>query len=171
MKNILPILSLPYTDVVLAVIIVVIALSVFFTVFFLRKGRIAKKMQKIMFKLFGTPSYSENFSFEEAKNWIKSRSELIEDGYKAAILNFVAGSKPSIDIFVNGAGFNEKQVKNFFKTQKYLVVAILNDAYSHDDNRYIKDSVLVKYTKLDDVLVQLLKKGNGILVVKGNEYK
>ena len=165
------ILSLHYTDIVIAVTLAVLVLCVVFAAFFFHKRGIEKKIQKILFKLFKTPSYRENFSFEEAKDWITTRSGMINGGYKAVLFNFTMNSKPCIDFIINGANFSERAVQKFFKRKKYIAVAIVDEAYAKDVQNYIKDSTLIEYSELDNTLLQILKKGNSILVVEGNEYK
>ena len=95
---------------------------------------------------FGEPMCTTTFTFNEAKEWIKSRETALSNGSKAVIAK--ANSKT-----LKGLG----KEMNIDGVDNYLVMAIINQ--SND----IQDSILIKYECLDQDLENSLAKGNGIL--------
>ncbi len=101
---------------------------------------------------FGEPLTAENFTFSEAKQWIKSRKEYIKDNCKAIIL------KANTKTLQNLGNQFEIEVKE----DNFLVIAIMDTASSKQ-----VDSLLIKYNKLDAELEAVLEKGDGVLVIGG----
>ena len=104
---------------------------------------------EILRNTFGEPMCTTKFSLNEAKEWIKARQNLLDEGSKAIVLKA-----------------NSQTMKNLGKTinldgvENYLIIAVVSKAND------IQNSVLIKYEKLDDELEKLLEKGNGTLVVE-----
>ncbi|MCM1228377.1 MAG: hypothetical protein NC320_13320 [Clostridium sp.] len=110
------------------------------------------KNENVLISAFGEPLYSEKFTLQQTKEWLKKREGLIKSGCKALVLKA-----------------NEELLKSIGKNldigsdvDNFLVIAVINTV-----SKEIEDSVLVKYDSLEDDLENLLSKGNGTLVVGG----
>ena len=112
-----------------------------------------KKLEyaKILENCFGEPMYTNNFSLAEARDWIKSRKEKLENGAKAVILK---ANSETLQNIGKDLDIGEGPDKN-------IVIAIINET-----TKEIEDSVLIRYEVLDDELDAILEKGKGILVVE-----
>ena len=106
---------------------------------------------KILENCFGSPMYASTFSISEVKDWLKNREDLINNGSKAVILKANAQTLKNIG----------KDLDIGDGAEKNLIIAITDEV-----NKAVKDSVLVKYDKLDEKLESALNAGNGILVVE-----
>ena len=107
---------------------------------------------KILENCFGEPMYTNCFSMEEVKEWIKGREDKLKAGAKAVILK---ANKNTLQKIGKDLDIGEGLDKN-------IVIAVVDES-----NKSIEDSILVKYEKLDDVLENALAKGDGVLVVEG----
>lgn len=107
---------------------------------------------KILESCFGEPMYTNSFSMEEVKEWIKGREDKLKAGAKAVVLkankNTLKEIGKTLDI---GEGLD-----------KNIIIAIVDES-----NQSIEESILIKYERLDDILENALAKGDGVLVVEG----
>lgn len=108
------------------------------------------KSENVLVQCFGEPTYSNKFTLNQVREWLKTRSELISRGCKALVLKANRETLKTID----------KDVNIGSDVDNYIVIAIINQT-----SRSIEDSVLVKYESLENSLEELLAKGNGTLVI------
>lgn len=99
---------------------------------------------------FGEVSTVTTFTFDEAMDWITQYDNLMQNDHKAAIFKVNNQTLKMV---------NRKFNINF-GVKKYLVVAIIK---KQDKN--IRESLLVKYDKLDARLESELAPGKGFLVI------
>lgn len=107
---------------------------------------------KILESCFGEPMYTNCFSMEEVKEWLKGREDKLKAGAKAVILK---ANKNTLQKIGKDLDIGENSDKN-------IIIAIVDES-----NQSIEDSILIKYEKLDDALENALAKGDGVLVVEG----
>lgn len=108
--------------------------------------------EQVLRNCFGDPILADEFTFQQAKQWLLTRKSLIESGQKGIILKATPEALQTL-----GDQFELKM-----STENYIVLAIVN-MQSHE----ITESVLIKYNSLDDELEQNLAAGNGTLVIGG----
>ncbi len=107
--------------------------------------------EKILEQCFGEPMYTNTFSLNEVRDWIKTRESLLLNGAKAIVLKANAETLRRIG--------KDLDIGNNLKNN--IVIAIVDEA-----SKNISDSVLVKYETLDAKLEEALSNGNGVLVVE-----
>lgn len=117
-----------------------------------RKESKLERRRRILYNCFGEPMYAGTFSLREARDWINARREQIEEGCRAVICK------------VNNDNLKmlHQELEIDLDAEKYLVVAIVGD----EDKDSVRDSLLVRYEKLDSQLENALRKGSGVLVVE-----
>ncbi len=106
---------------------------------------------KILQKCFGAPMYASTFSMAEVRDWLKSRESVIKTGAKGLVIKVNPKTLTKI-----GQNINLDAISG-----NNLLIAVIDTATND-----IKDSVLIKYDKLDDKLESLLQTGDGVLVVE-----
>ena len=109
--------------------------------------------EKVLTHCFGEITYVKTFSLSEARDWIKARKNMLEDGGKASVIKV---TNKNLSMLVNEL----KEFKlNFDTGDKYLVLVVVKD----DE---IKDSSLIKYENLNVNLEDALG-SDGNFVVEG----
>ena len=100
---------------------------------------------------FGTPVYTNLFTINDVRDWIKTNEKILGDEAKAIIMR----ARPDIlKVFESRLDFSNG-------IENTLVLAIVNGS-----EKKIKASLLVKYDKLDEILDAALAKGDGVMVVE-----
>ena len=108
--------------------------------------------EEVLKTCFGNPIFVDNFSFQETKKWLLDRKDKLENGHKGIVMKATPEALRSF-----GSKYEIKM-----SAENYLIIAVLNTA-----TKEISDSVLIKYSMLDQNLEQSLAKGNGTLVIGG----
>ena len=98
---------------------------------------------------FGEPMSATTFTLSEVKEWICARKDQLVNDAKAAVVRVDENTMKSLGKDIDTRGM-----------ENYIVLVIMTG------DKQIKDSLLIKYEKLDHELEIALDKGNGILVVK-----
>ena len=122
-----------------------------YKLFIMKKETKEERVRKFLEHCFGEAAYAGSFSLSEARDWIKARKTLMEEGAKALVAKARNDTLKMLGRELNLA----------LDAGNYLVIAIVSDA-----EKKIKDSVLIKYDRLEPQLEDLLAKGNGVLVVE-----
>ncbi|MBQ3458676.1 MAG: hypothetical protein IJQ75_07725 [Synergistaceae bacterium] len=117
-----------------------------------RKENAMERRKRLLYACFGYPMFAGTFTLSEARDWINARNEQLEQGSKAVIC------KATNDNFK----ILHQELNIDLDKETYLIVAIVND----EDKDNIRDSLLVRYEKLDSKMENALAKGNGVLVVE-----
>ena len=110
------------------------------------------KYSKVLEDCFGEPMYTNTFAISDVRDWSKAREEQLKEGHKIVVLKAVPELLKDIG----------KELEIGSGLDNYLVMALVNE-----ENKEIVDSLLVKYEKLDTMLEEQLKKGDGSMVVEG----
>lgn len=97
--------------------------------------------------------YTDVFTHEQMRGWIKERESLIQNNCKALVSKVNPTTMRELYEAIN-------DIDNGL--DNYLAIVIMNNG-THD----IEDSVLIKYSSLDKRLEDILAKGDGTLVVGG----
>ena len=121
----------------------------------LLKDHPEEKQRILLEACFGECVFAENFSFDEAIDWIENHDDLLSNGNKAMIL------KIDDKKFMSWFG---KKSKVALKGDKYLVITIMGDNIDKNLPKE-KNNLLVKYETLDAELESVLAKGS--FVVEG----
>lgn len=108
--------------------------------------------EQILISCFGNPVLTDVFTYQQAKQWLLQRRNLIESGQKGIVLK---ASPEALKTLGSQYDLN-------LSADNYAVMAIVN-MQTHE----ITESVLIKYNSLDDELEQKLSVGNGIMVIGG----
>lgn len=116
------------------------------------KSTSADNLEGFLVECFGAPVDTEDFSLNEAKQWLNDRGGQLKSGSKAFIMKANQESLKSIGVNL--------QIGN--DPNNYIVIAITTA-----DGKSMLDKVLIKYTRLDRKLESMLDNGNGMLVVEG----
>lgn len=111
-----------------------------------------ERRKRLLYGCFGYPMFAGTFTLSEARDWINARGEQLEQGSKAVIC------KATNDNFK----ILHQELNIDLDKETYLIVAIVND----NDKDNIKDSLLVRYEKLDSKMENALAKGSGVLIVE-----
>ena len=130
-----------------------IALGLFIAYKIVKGKKFKLDKHKVLKHCFGEPVYAGTFSLGEAKDWIKERENLLKNGCKSVIAKVNNQTLKMLGV--------ELALNFDANPGNYLVVAIIDK-----DKNEIKDSVLIKYDKLNTVLEDVLAKGDGVLVVE-----
>ena len=95
------------------------------------------KYSKILEECFGEAMYTNTFAMTDTRDWIQSKEEYLNNGCKAIVMKAIP-----------------EQLKKFGKdlditkvVENYLIIAVVDEG-----DKKIKESLLVKYDKLDDIL-------------------
>ncbi len=110
----------------------------------------SKDPEKFLRDAFGEPMVTGHFSMSEATSWIKARSSVLENGGKALVMEANESTLKTMGV----------DLKIGDSPNKFLVMAIVSTEKSD-----VMDSVLIKYTTLDENLKKNLANGDGVLVV------
>ena len=113
-----------------------------------------QKLERILNGVFGEPVYAGTFTLSEARDWIKARKDKLDAGGKAVVCKV---NNKTLSMLGQELEINLDAVK-----KNYLIIAIVNQ----DDSEDIRDSLLVRYEKLNVQLEDALSKGKGVLVVE-----
>jgi len=106
--------------------------------------------QKVLENIFGETVYARTFTIGEARDWIKARKNLLEQGGKALILKV---SNKALNMLGHELELNFDK-----ENEKYLVIAIIQN----DEN--IVASTLIKYDKLNANLEDALAESGSLVV-------
>ena len=101
---------------------------------------------------FGEPLTADTFTLQEAKQWVKSRKDKIQNGCKAVIMKANTTTLKNLG----------KQFEIEVTEDNYLVIAVMDMISSK-----MEDSVLIRYHTLDGELESAVEKGDGVLVIGG----
>lgn len=110
----------------------------------------AKDPEEFLKGVFGEPMVTGHFSLTEATGWIKARSDALDQGGKAIIMEANESTLKTIGV----------DLKIGDSDNKFLVMAVV----STEENDLL-DSVLIKYATLDENLKKNIANGNGVLIV------
>lgn len=110
----------------------------------------SKNPEDALCNAFGDPMVTGHFSMTEATGWISARSQVLEQGGKALIMDANESTLRTLGL----------DVKIGDEANKFLVMAIVST-----QNKSVMDKVLIKYSTLDENLKKSLANGNGVLVV------
>ena len=110
-----------------------------------------EKAEDTLKRNFGAPSTVTTFTYDEAIDWIIKHDDLMHNGHEAAVFK------------VNNQTLSmlNKKFNLDFGADKYLAVVI-----REKQTKNFKDSLLVKYDRLDARLESELAQGNGCLVIE-----
>lgn len=117
-----------------------------------RKESKIERRRRILYSCFGDPMFAGTFSLSEARDWVKARSEQLEEGCRAVVCK---ASNRNFKML-------HQELEIDLDKEQYLIVAIVND----NDKDNIRESLLVRYDRLDAKLENALSKGDGVLVVE-----
>lgn len=106
--------------------------------------------KELLFECFGEPLYSSTFYFEDVTNWIEGKKDRILAGDKVAVIKT---SEKLVEKYCSN-------IRISHDIDNYLIMTIIST-----DNK-MSESILVKFEKLDSKLLDLLDKGDGILIVE-----
>ncbi|MBQ3446209.1 MAG: hypothetical protein IJG37_01020 [Synergistaceae bacterium] len=116
------------------------------------KENAQERRRRLLYNCFGYPVFAGTFTLSEARDWINARGEMFGQGCRAVIC------KATNDNF----RILHQELNIDLSKETYLIVAIV----SNEDKDSIRDSLLVRYDKLDSKMENALAKGNGVLVVE-----
>ena len=109
-----------------------------------------QKIEDRLEDAFGSHMYLDTLKLQHVSEWVKQRYPLLNNGANALVLKVTPDALMQLGITkkYDDIGSN------------YLVIAIVADK-----KKTMRDSVLIKYGRLDESLEQALAKGDGSLVI------
>ena len=108
------------------------------------------KYSKVLEDCFGEPMYTNTVTASDIRDWCKAREDSLKTGEKIIVTKAIPEKLKEMG----------KEIEIGKGIDNYLVIALV-------DNKEIKESLLIKYEKIEDSLSEALDKGNGTMVVGG----